>query len=98
MDFNVKTGDPDKLRTACVVVGVSAPRRLSPAAQRLDNVSRGQLRELLKHGDIDTSCGATTLIHGPKGRIEAARILVIGCGKEKKLSPVSYTHLRAHET
>jgi len=93
MDFNVKTGDPDKLRTACVVVGVSAPRRLSPAAQRLDKVSRGQLRELLKHGDIDTSCGATTLIHGPKGRIEAARILVIGCGKEKKLSPQAFTEI-----
>ena len=32
MDFNVKVGDPDKLRTACIVVGISAPRRLSPAA------------------------------------------------------------------
>jgi leucyl aminopeptidase len=93
MDFNVKTGDPDKLRTACVVVGMSAPRRLSPAAQRLDKASRGQLRELLKHGDIDTSCGATTLIHCPKGRIEAARILVIGCGKEKKLSPQAFTEI-----
>ena len=68
MDFNVKTGDPEKLRCACVVVGISSPRRLSPAAERLDKASRGQLRELLKHGDIDTGCGKTTLIHNPKGR------------------------------
>ena len=91
MDFNVKTGDPDKLRSACVVVGISAPRRLSPAADRLDKASRGQLGDLLKHGDIDTECGKTTLIHSPKGRIQAARILVVGCGKDKKLSPQSFS-------
>jgi leucyl aminopeptidase len=93
MDFNVKTGDPEKLRCACVVVGISSPRRLSPAAERLDKASRGQLRELLKHGDIDTACGKTTLIHNPKGRIEAARILVVGCGKDKKLSPQAFTDI-----
>ncbi|MGB5407455.1 MAG: leucyl aminopeptidase [Thiogranum sp.] len=93
MDFNVKTGDPDKLRSACVVVGISAPRRLSAAAERLDKASRGQLRELLKHGDIDTGCGKTTLIHNPRGHIEAARILVVGCGKDKKLSPQAFTEI-----
>jgi leucyl aminopeptidase len=86
MQFNVKTGDADKLRSACVVVGIASPRRLSPAAQRLDKVSRGQLSELLKSGDVDTELGKTTLIHAPKGRIEAKRILVVGCGEEKTLS------------
>ena len=93
MDFNVKTGDADKLRSGCIVVGVSTPRRLSPAAERLDKAGRGQLRELLKHGDIDTSCGKTTLIHDPKGRIETARILAVGCGKDKKLSPKAFTEI-----
>ena len=49
-----KTGDSDKLRSACVVVGISGPRRLSPAAEQLDKASRGQLGELLKSADIDT--------------------------------------------
>ena len=93
MDFNVKSASPDKLRSACVVVGVSAPRRLSPAAERLDKASRGQLHELLKTGDIDTGCGKTTLIHNPKGRIEASRILVVGCGKDRKLDPKSFTKI-----
>jgi leucyl aminopeptidase len=91
MDFNVKAGEPDALRGACVVVGIAAPRRLSPAAERLDKASQGQLRELLKHNDIDTECGGTTLIHQPRGRIQAARILVVGCGKEKTLSAQSFT-------
>jgi leucyl aminopeptidase len=95
MDFSVKTGDPDKLRSACVVVGISAPRRLSTAAQRLDKASRGQIRELLKHGDIDTACGATTFVYDPKGRVETTRILVVGCGKDKQLSPQTYTEINS---
>ncbi|MCO6412700.1 MAG: leucyl aminopeptidase [Thiogranum sp.] len=93
MDFNARTGDADKLRGACVVVGVSAPRHLSPAAERLDKASRGQLRDLLKSGDIDTECGKTTLIHHPKGRIQAERILVVGCGKDKPLSAKSFSQI-----
>ncbi len=93
MDCTVKMGDADKLRSGCVVVSISAPRRLSPAADRLDKASRGQLRELLKQGDIDTGCGKTTLIHCPRGRIQASRILVVGCGKEKKLSPQAFDKL-----
>ena len=95
MNFNVKSGDPDKLRSACVVVGISAPRRLSPAAERLDKASQGQLGELLKSADIDTGCGKTTLIHSPRGRVQAARILVVGCGKDNKLSPQDFSKIVA---
>ena len=90
MDFNVKCGDSDKLRSACAVVGVSAPRRLSAAAERLDKAASGQLTELLKSGDIGTDCGDTTLVHSPKGRIQASRILVVGCGKDRQLSPKDF--------
>jgi leucyl aminopeptidase len=90
MDFNVKGGDPEKLRSACVVVGVFATRRLSAAAERLDKVSDGQLTELLKSGDIGTDCGDTTLVHSPRGRIAAKRILVVGCGKDTQLSPKAF--------
>ncbi len=93
MNFNVKSGESDKLRSACVVVGISEPRRLSPAAERLDKASRGQLGQLLKSADIDTGCGKTTLIHTPQGRVQAARILVVGCGKEKKLSPQGFSKI-----
>jgi len=86
MNFNTKSGDSDKLSSACVVVGISGPRRLSPAAERLNKASGGQLGELLKSADIDTGCGKTTLIHSPQGSIKAARVLVVGCGKDKKLS------------
>jgi len=95
MNFNAKTGDSDKLSSACVVVGISGPRRQSPAAERLDKASGGQLGELLKSADIDTGCGKTTLIHTPKGSIKAARILVVGCGKDKKLSAQDFGKIAA---
>ena len=86
MNFNAKTCAADAVRSACVVVAVSEPRRLSPAARQLDKAGRGQLSALLKRGDIATGCGKTTLIHTPQGNIQAERILVVGCGKERKLS------------
>ncbi len=32
MEFSVKSGSPEKQRSACIVVGVFEPRRLSPIA------------------------------------------------------------------
>lgn len=90
MDFMVKTGGPEKQRSACIVVGVYAPRRLSPAAERLDKASRGQLTELLKQGDIDTECGKTALIHHLRGRVQGERVLVVGCGKAKDFDAKAY--------
>lgn len=95
MDFTVKTGDPEKQRSACVVIGIFSPKRLSPAAQRIDKASRGQLSELLKQGDIDTSCGATTLIHSPTGRTQAKRILVVGCGNQKEFDARAFQKIAA---
>ena len=93
MDFNAKTGDADKLANGCVVVAVSSPRRLSPAAARLDKASRGQISSLIRQGDIDTGSGKTTLILNPAGRVKAKRVLVVGCGKDKKLSPQAFNRM-----
>ncbi len=95
MNFNARTGDSDKLASACVVVGISDPRRLSPAARQLDKAGQGQLGDLLKSADIDTGCGKTTLIHTPKGSVKAARVLVVGCGKDKKLSAQDFDKITA---
>ena len=93
MDFNTKTGDADTLASGCVVVAVSSPRRLSPAAARLDKASNGQISALIKQGDIDTDCGKTTLILNPTGHIKAKRILVVGCGEDKILSPQAFNKI-----
>ena len=48
MEFSVKSGSPEKQRSACIVVGVFEPRRLSPIAEQLDKISDGYISALLR--------------------------------------------------
>lgn len=90
MEFNVKSGSPSKQRTACVVVGIFEPRRLSPALESLDKASGGYLSNLLRRGDIEGKLGQTLLLHNvPKTLAE--RVLLVGCGKEREVGDKEFT-------
>ena len=52
MEFSVKSGSPEKQRSACIVVGVFEPRRLSPIAEQLDKISDGYISALLRRGGM----------------------------------------------
>lgn len=92
MEFNVKSGNPAKQRSACVVVGVFEPRRLSPAAESLDKASGGHLSALLRRGDIEGQLGQTLLLHHiPKALAE--RVLLVGCGKEREVGDKEYQRI-----
>jgi len=36
MEFSIKSGNPEKQRTACLIIGITEPRRLTPAAKAVD--------------------------------------------------------------
>jgi len=92
MEFNIKSGSPAKQRSACVVVGVFEPRRLSPAAESLDKASGGHLSALLRRGDIEGQLGQTLLLHHvPK--LLAERVLLVGCGKEREIGDKEFHQL-----
>jgi len=82
MEYTVKSGDPEKQRSACVVVGVYEGRKLSPGARRLDEAAQGGLTAILRRGDIEGKTGQTLLLHNPPGLL-CERLLLVGCGKEK---------------
>jgi leucyl aminopeptidase len=94
MEFIVKSGNPEKQRTACVVVGVYEPRRLSPAAESLDKISDGYLSTLLRRGDIEGQLGQTLLLHSVPGTL-ADRVLLVGCGKEREVSDKEFKKIIA---
>lgn len=48
-----KSGSPEKQRSACIVVGVFEPRRLSPIAEQLDKISDGYISALLRRGELE---------------------------------------------
>jgi hypothetical protein len=47
MEFTIKSGSPEKQRSACVVVGVFDNRKLSLSAELIDRASNGYISEIL---------------------------------------------------
>ncbi len=84
MEFGVKSGSPEKQRSACIVVGVFEPRRLSAVAEQLDRISDGYLSSLLRRGDLEGKTGQMLLLHQVPG-VLSERVLLVGCGKEREL-------------
>ena len=58
MKFNIKSGNPEKLRSACVVVGVFEPRKLTDAAQAMDKIANGYISGILRSGDMEGKPGS----------------------------------------
>lgn len=84
MEFNVKSAHPEKQRTACLVAGVFENRRLSPVAERLDEISQRYISNLLRKGDLEGKTGQSLLLHNVPNTL-ADRVLLVGCGKEREL-------------
>ena len=92
MEFNVKSGSPEKQRSACIVVGVFEPRRLSSTAEQLDEISDGYLSNLLRRGDLEGKSGQMLLLHNVPN-ILSERVLLVGCGKERELDERQYRQI-----
>ena len=94
MRYAIKTGDPAKQRTACLVLGVFAQRKLSDTASRLDRQAEGFLKGVLKRGDIDGDLGQTLMLYDVPG-VRAERVLLVGCGKRSELNASQYRRIVA---
>ncbi|WP_444994421.1 leucyl aminopeptidase [Aliikangiella sp. IMCC44359] len=89
MEFNVKSGNPEKQRSACVVVGVFESRKLSAMGEQLDTVSEGYLSNILRRGDLEGKLGQALLLHNVPNTL-SDRVLLIGCGKERDFGDKQY--------
>ena len=89
LEFSIKSGAPEKQRTACVVVGVFESRKLSGPAIDIDRASDGYLSEILRGGDMDGKAGSTLLLHKVPN-ILADRVLLVGLGKERDFHEKAY--------
>ena len=92
MDFIIKSGNPEKQRSACVVVAIFESHRLSTAAIAIDAASKKYLSNILKRGDINGKLGQSLLLHNVPGT-SSARVLLVGCGKEKDLNASRYRQI-----
>ncbi|WP_076407486.1 leucyl aminopeptidase [Shewanella sp. UCD-KL12] len=92
MEFSVKSGSPEKQRSACIVVGVYEPRRLSGIAEQLDKISEGYISNLLRRGDLEGKPGQMLLLHHVPN-VLSERVLLVGCGKERELDERQYKQI-----
>lgn len=97
MEFSVKSGNPEKQRTACVVVGVFEPRRLSQAAEQLDKASDGYISNLIRRGDIEGKAGQSLLLYNVPNTL-CDRVLLVGCGRERELDIRKFRNIIATAT
>jgi len=80
VEFSIKQGNPEKQKSACVVVGVYEGGKLSKAAQALDKACKHTLSDLIAQGDMSGKSASTLLLHKLPG-IAAERVLLVGLGK-----------------
>lgn len=94
MEFGVKSGSPEKQRSACIVVGVFEPRRLTTVAEQLDVISDGYISNLIRRGDLEGKAGQMLLLHHVPN-VLSERVLLVGCGKERELNERQYKQIVA---
>jgi leucyl aminopeptidase len=97
VEFSIKSGSPEKHKCDCLVVGVFESRQLSVPAKRVDKASGGHLGRILDRGDLQGKSGTTLLLHGTPG-IGAARVLLVGLGKESEFGEKAYREALAAAT
>ncbi|QHS09974.1 leucyl aminopeptidase [Sinimarinibacterium sp. NLF-5-8] len=89
MEYFVKSGNPEKQRVSCLIVGVFERRTLTPMAEIIDLASDGLLSSVLRRGDMDGKPGTTLVLHNVPGTL-ADRVMLVGLGRERNLDEASY--------
>ena len=89
MEFSTKVVAPEKAACACLAVGVYEGQKLSASAQSLDRATDGRIRALLSSGDLECKPGTTRLLYDLPG-IAAQRVLLVGLGKDARVSSKDY--------
>ena len=89
MEYFVKSGNPEKQRVGCVVVGVFDRRKTTIAAGTLDHVSAGAIGSVMRRGDMDGKLGQTLMLHNLPNMF-CDRVLLVGMGKERDLDDANF--------
>ncbi|TXH05062.1 MAG: leucyl aminopeptidase [Nevskiaceae bacterium] len=89
MEYFVKSGNPEKQRVACVIVGIFDRRAPTEAAETIDKVSDGAIAAVMRRGDVDGKLGSTLVLHNVPGTF-ADRVMLVGLGKERNFDENAY--------
>ena len=97
MEFSTKALDLSKAgqngflatKTDCRVVGLFEGQNLAGVGKALDVATRGLVARLVKQGDFEGKRGTQLMLHEVAG-IGAARVLLVGLGKEAEFTDKAF--------
>ena len=89
MDFSVIKVAADKQRASCILVGIYEGRRLSPAAQAINDASGGELTKLIRSFGTTGALGQTVALNNVPN-IPSKQIVLVGCGKKGAMTASQY--------
>lgn len=97
MEFSTKALDWAKAgpsgalaaKSDCLVIGLFESQTLAGAAKALDVATKGLVGRLVKLGDFEGKRGTSLLLHEVAG-VGAARVLLVGLGKEAEFTDRAY--------
>jgi len=93
MEFSTQSVAPEKIKTAALAVGVYADGALTPAAQAIDQASRGAVQAVLG-SEFKASNGSTLTLRNLPG-VAAQRVVLVGLGKPEELNARRYAAVLA---
>jgi leucyl aminopeptidase len=80
MDYFTTTSKPSNRAVDCAIVGVYDRGKLSAGAKDIDLASKGEIRRLIKSGDISSRLGHCVILTSVSG-VKANRVAIVGLGK-----------------
>ncbi len=85
MDYAVKSGQIDKQKTGCLILGFFEKGNLAPSTETIDQLTNQLISSLIKRDKLEGKAGESLLIEHAPG-ISAERILLIGLGDADNIS------------
>ncbi len=89
MEYFVKSGNPEKQRVACVIVGIYDRRNASAPAETIDKAGDGVIGGIMRRGDMDGKLGQTVILHQVTG-VFCDRVLLVGLGRERDFDEAAF--------
>ncbi|MCP4300713.1 MAG: hypothetical protein GY783_09030 [Gammaproteobacteria bacterium] len=80
MDYFTTTSKPSRRAVECAIVGIFDRGKLGAGAKDIDIASKGEIRRLIKSGDISSQLGHCVILTDVSG-VKANRVAVVGLGK-----------------
>lgn len=98
MKFELESKEIAKLKKReCLIVGLFEDTTLTESAKKLDKISAGYFKKILKKTEFQGKIGQTLFLNEVPN-LDAGRVLLVGCGKNAAIGASDYRKIIATTT